>query len=188
MSDIDFLSQPIPAFFVPQRRLTSSSFDVTADVTVEEMHDDRLVITEHPVEQGAQITDHAYKEPSRLRLTLGWSNSNLAAGFDPNYVKDQYQLLRDMQVSRELIKVVTGKFTYENMLIENLREITTEKTEYALMAVMDMQQIILVDTSTTAVPPSANQADPQDTGAVQDMGTLQPQFVSGLATALGTFN
>lgn len=187
MSVLDFLNQPFPAFFVPQRRLSSSNFDVVADVTVEELHDDRMVITEHPVEQGAQITDHAYKEPARLRLTLGWSNSNPQAGFDPNYARNMYQELLSMQASRELISVVTGKRTYSNMLIEGLRQITTEKTEYALMALMDLQQVILVDTSTTAVPPTSQQADPQDTGAVQDLGTLQPGSVSFLNTAIGPF-
>ena len=49
----------------------------TAQVTIEEVHMDELVITEHPVEQGASITDHAFKKPAELLLRLGWSNSGL---------------------------------------------------------------------------------------------------------------
>lgn len=187
MSLLDIINEPIAALFVPQRSITSNSFDVVADVTIEELGDDSMVITEHPVEQGAQITDHAYKEPARLRLTLGWSNSNPQAGFDPNYVTDMYEQLLDMQASRELITVITGKREYDNMLMANLRQVTDEKTEYALMAVMDLQQVILVDTSTTVVPPAAQQESPQDTGATQDVGTLQPLSVTQLNSAIGTF-
>lgn len=34
---------------------------ITTHVTIEENHVDDLVITKHPVEQGATITDHAFK-------------------------------------------------------------------------------------------------------------------------------
>lgn len=44
-----------------------------ATVTVEEHHRDELTITEHPVEQGAPIADHAYKQPAEVTLRLAWS-------------------------------------------------------------------------------------------------------------------
>ena len=49
--------------------------DIVAMVVIEEHHSDEMIITEHPVEQGAGITDYAYKMPARLTLRLGWSNS-----------------------------------------------------------------------------------------------------------------
>lgn len=49
--------------------------DIIAMVTIEENHRDDMVITEHPIEQGASITDHSYKMPAQLVLHLGWSNS-----------------------------------------------------------------------------------------------------------------
>lgn len=49
--------------------------DITAQATIEEVHHDDLEVTDHPVEQGAAITDHAFKWPSEIILKLGWSNS-----------------------------------------------------------------------------------------------------------------
>lgn len=46
-----------------------------AQATIEEHHLDELEVTDHPVEIGAPITDHAYKRPAELTLHLGWSNS-----------------------------------------------------------------------------------------------------------------
>jgi hypothetical protein len=45
------------------------------DATIEEVHSDEMEITEHPVEQGTVISDHAFKRPSELIVTAAWSDS-----------------------------------------------------------------------------------------------------------------
>lgn len=49
-------------------------------VTLEEVHHDELEITQHPVEQGANIADHAFKRPAEVIVTYGWSNSPSDSG------------------------------------------------------------------------------------------------------------
>lgn len=49
---------------------------VQVDTTVEEHYEDVLEITEHPVEAGAQMSDHSYKRPMELVLRCGWSDSS----------------------------------------------------------------------------------------------------------------
>jgi hypothetical protein len=46
-----------------------------AYVTISERHHDEMDIVEHPVEQGARISDHAYKLPPEVVIECGWSNS-----------------------------------------------------------------------------------------------------------------
>lgn len=48
---------------------------IVAQVTISERHEDTLEITEHPVEQGAAIADHAFKRPATVVITAAWSNS-----------------------------------------------------------------------------------------------------------------
>lgn len=48
---------------------------IVAQVTLEERHQDDLEITEHPVERGAAITDHAFKHPAEVIIKCAWSNS-----------------------------------------------------------------------------------------------------------------
>lgn len=48
---------------------------IVAQVTVEEVATDEADITEHPVEQGVTISDHAFMRPSELVVTAGWSDS-----------------------------------------------------------------------------------------------------------------
>ncbi|WP_248322038.1 phage baseplate protein [Caballeronia sp. Sq4a] len=48
---------------------------IVAHATIEEVHQDELEVTEHPVEQGTVIADHAFVRPADLIITAGWSNS-----------------------------------------------------------------------------------------------------------------
>lgn len=143
----------------------------TADVTIEEDATDELMITKHPVAQGALITDHAYKQPASLIVRAGWSNSSLQALGDPNFASSIYEQLLALQVARTPFEVQTGKRLYQNMLIEALRQVTDENSEYALLAEFHLQEIIIVQTQTTSVPPVQNQAQPQNTAAVTQTGT-----------------
>lgn len=155
-----------------------------ANVTIREEHEDELVVTENPVDQGAAITDHAFKQPARLTVDIGYSNSSVQSLGDPNYIDDQYANFLQLQASAQPFDVVTGKRQYSNMLITMLRTVTDEKTENALLLTVKMKQVILVNTQTVSVPPSSNMASPDKTGATQQQG--QSQVGSGTVGAPGT--
>src|SRR4051812_36617629 len=53
-------------------------------VAILEDHHDELEITSHPVEQGATVSDHAYKLPSSLTMQLGWTTSSSLASAAPS--------------------------------------------------------------------------------------------------------
>lgn len=142
-----------------------------ADAIAEEKHLDELTVTENPVQQGAAITDHAFKRPARLTLRVGYSNSSQQALGDPFYVQAVYALFLALQAARLPFGLVTGKRLYTNLLITSLETFTDEKWEYAMLLVVDMKQIILVNTQTVSVPPAANMAAPGVNGATQNLGT-----------------
>jgi hypothetical protein len=48
---------------------------IEADAVIEEQHSDSVEITQHPVEVGSYISDHAYKKPAELTITMGWTIS-----------------------------------------------------------------------------------------------------------------
>lgn len=49
---------------------------IPVQATFEETGTDLVTVTDHPVEAGAHITDHAYYRPAELRMQCGWSNSS----------------------------------------------------------------------------------------------------------------
>lgn len=155
----------------PRRKLGP----IFIDCTIEEAHSDELAITEHPVEQGAAIADHAYRRPASLVFRIGFSNSSRQAGGDESYVTTKYAEILALQQSREPFSVITGKRSYSNMLIAGLAVTTDEKTEAVLIAVVTCREVIIVQTQTTSVPPTADHAEPEKTAAVQDRGSVQPR-------------
>lgn len=156
------------ATFTTQRKIS----DFTAQVTVREDHTDDLTVTDQPVEQGAQISDHAFKVPARLTLLVGWSDSSDQSQGD-DYTRAIYARLLALQLTREPFSVTTGKREYENMLITSLGTTTTEDTEHALIATIGLREINIVQTQTTTVPPRENQADPEKTADTTNAGTKQ---------------
>jgi hypothetical protein len=157
-----------------RRSISGPGGTLNIDCSIEEQGVDTLTITEHPVEIGATISDHAYINPARLTLRAGWSNSSSLAGGDENYVVDVYNFLLQMQASRDLLSVVTGKRSYSNMLIESLSQTTDEETETTLMVTITLREVIIVSTQTTVLPPTANQSMPGATADASPQGTVQP--------------
>jgi hypothetical protein len=144
-----------------------------ADVTIEETHTDTLEVTEHPVEQGAAVTDHAFVKPANLIIKAGWSNSSLQAGGDPNYVNDTYQDFLDLQASRQPFDIITGKRSYSNMLFTRLTTRSDDANANSMVLECECREIITVNTQTVTVP-NANQATPTETGGLSNRGQVNP--------------
>lgn len=173
------------AIFKPQRMLGP----IAAQVTIEEQHMDELVITEHPVEQGAAITDHAYKRPAEVIIRCGWSNAgaqslitdlaNALDFFDSgeigsfNYVQEVYEQLLALQESRVRFDIVTGKRRYTDMLFRSLATMSNEQTEHSLILTAVCKQVIIVSTQVVQLPSADVMQYPQVTGPVQNLGTKQ---------------
>ncbi len=194
--------------------------DIVAQATIEEDHHDELEITEHPVEQGAAIADHAFKRPAEVTIKMGWSNSpsgpasmvnaalgaavanngtvqrvanafeigagalSILNGSGSDQVRAIYQQLLELQASRALFDVYTGKRVYTNMVCKSLAVNNDFKTENSLFVTMTCKQLILVNTQTVTFP-QGTQADPKATASPVDKGTKSLQPVSSNVSAGG---
>lgn len=156
--------------FRSKRRIAS----FTAQVTVSEAHNDEVTVTDHPVEQGAPITDHAYKNPAALTVVAGWSNSGRGGAVQGRaYVQDVYERLLKLQADREPFDVTTGKRKYSNMVIVSLSTTTEADTENVLIVSVGLREVIIVRTQAVTVPPREVQAEPAKTAETTNAGTKQ---------------
>jgi hypothetical protein len=148
--------------------------DLIAMVTVEEDHEDDLVITEHPVEFGAAITDHAYKRPSEVKVRVGWSQSSGVSRLGEqriNDVREIYEKVLALQNSRNPFTLWTGKRIYQNMLVASIRVHTDARFEFTFMADIQLKEILLVSTQTiTGANNAAAQAQPEVNSPVPPTG------------------
>lgn len=150
---------------------------INVDCTLEENHVDQVAITDHPVEIGANVSDHAYVLPQEVTIRAGWSNSSAAASDDEGYIGSVYEQLLALQQSRTPFDIQTGKRAYTSMLCRSLAVKTDMTTEAVLAVTAICRQVILVATQVTqTATPAANQANPAQTAGVANGGakTLLP--------------
>jgi len=157
-----------PALFVPYRRSIGGIF---AQVTIDEQHTDEVQITDHPVEAGAPISDHAFARPQQIAITAGWSK---ATAYDLSAESGVYGILLALQTSFQPFDIYTGKRHYKNMLIERLAVTTDQHNEFTLIANIVCRQVIIVNTTTSKVTgqseSSQDQTDPEKTAQPQGKG------------------
>jgi hypothetical protein len=159
---------------------------IQVQLVVNEETNDTLTITKQPVQQGASITDHAYKEPTTLSMTILQQNNDLVSGitgtFSGGGLSQIYTQFRQLQFSRQPFNVVTPKRIYRNMLIAVLGLTTDKTTENILSLRVSFQEVILVSVGTTQVPAS-RQRNPGATQGIQNLG--KQSAISSLAQGIG---
>lgn len=158
------LNPSTPATIIPRRSI--GPFNAT--VTLEEIASDDLEITQHPVQQGTTITDHAYLKPATVSIKIMFNAADAP-------LAETYAKLRQLQASREPFDVVTGKRAYKNMLFKSLGQTNDAQTENVLSISAELQEIFIVQVETTTVPPRKQQSNPGKTGATENAGQKSAQ-------------
>lgn len=171
-------------FGPPSRKMSN----LVADAVLEEMHEDELVLTDHPIQYGSVITDHAFKLPSRVTLTYGWSQSpsslasvretfsstvtdvqsattlrgQVQALYGTARINGYYDRLRTLQTDRVVFSIVTGRRKYDNMMLVSLSLVTDKDTENAMVVRAVCREVQFADTQTITY------------GGVVRVGTVSP--------------
>lgn len=156
---------------------------IAPDVVVRERHSDTLEITEHPVEFGQQVADHAYKTPSEVIMEVGFAGGgsllDMASTLTGTSLlgkspKEQYQALLDLQNKRTPFDVVTGKRIYKNMLLQGIEVTTDVKTENVLSAVLTLREVLITQTESVTAADKQDMKNGVSTSAVANAGTKAP--------------
>lgn len=152
------------------------------DVMVREMARDATAVTDHPVEVGAAISDHAFMLPEEIEMVLGWSDST---GGYVGYSDEAYEMLLALQKERRPFELSTGRRLYKDMLITGIQETRDDKTANSLMVSVRMRRVIITQTQTTSGSAAkSDQANPAKTGSTTNVGRQQLKSVgtSGFAS------
>jgi hypothetical protein len=137
---------PITGFLFGQKRAKISN--IVVDASVRESHENEAQITDNPVEEGVDVTDHVRIMPKRLTMdgvisdtpiTLSViSNISGAIGTVTEFIggrslsQEAYDRLLRLQANREPMTIVTGLRVYQNMLIESLTVPRDSRTANAI--------------------------------------------------------
>ncbi len=161
-------------------------------VVIREQHKDELQITDHPIQTGSPVSDHAFRLPAEVTIECAWSESpqsknlldsamnivgsvkNIASvltGAGQDQSRAIYELLRKMQDTAVLLNVTTGKRVYKNMLLKSLAVTTEPETENVLMVTAVLREVFIVDTNSATLSSNPdNHADKKQTPSLMDKG------------------
>ena len=152
------------------QRASIGGFEI--DATLRELHESNCEITDDPIEDGADASDHVQLKPKTVTLegvvtdtpisTIGITNVqgimssvNSILGKSSRSM-DGYDILLALQSKKQPFDLVTGLKTYKNMLIEELSVQRTKDTGRAIDFTAKLKEIIIVKTREVPLRPIAS--------------------------------
>ena len=145
-------------------------------------------VTSHPVETGANISDHTYENPKVVRMQIGVSDATLGDyNFklsDTSRAKNAYNALRDIQKKRLPISVFTKYESYENMILTDMEVKDDADGFESLSADITLREVIPVTLKTAKISIDQQATDTYNLG-VNEVNNLDPSERMSLLYMLG---
>lgn len=151
--------------------ITNASIgNVTLDASVNEVHSAEVEVTDHPVEKGANVSDHKRSKPETIQIEGVISNTPIPkpddqlttrqtgsisfssrGEMDVSLVTNAWDALRKIKDGDELVQVITSLRIYDNMAITSLSAPRDARTGQVLRFTAQLKQIKIVNSQTVAV-------------------------------------
>lgn len=143
------------------------------DAVLKTDHTSKVTATSHPIESGANISDHVFAEPAEISIEVGVSDCETGKGTfgSGNRSRNAFNALLRLQTSRQLITVVTRFKTYRNMLITSVSVPDDYTTMFSFKSNLMLREIPTVSTGRVRVTARAS-GQTQKTGSTNS-GTTQ---------------
>jgi len=129
---------------------------MTFDAMITENPSFTAELTSHPVEDGADVTDHFRRNPDKLTMVVFITNTPILPeqqGIPDRDIQIFEDLLRDIWAVGEPLTVITGLRTYENMVLLEVSTTRDPSTGQALSINLNFQEIVFANQARVPVPP-----------------------------------
>jgi hypothetical protein len=154
-------------------------------------HNEEVVITKHPVQSGAALTDHAFSLPAQVTLEVGFSDAmdsyqsgQYSGGSSKSVTAYQtFQQIKDLHLPCTL---ATRLAQYTNMMIVQLRAPESRENFASTMMTIRLEQIILGSVSSSTQSTRNQQTGNTNAGPLST--TAPSSGTSGLNNGDGTYD
>lgn len=177
------MADPLSILFNRTPSRQSEIGSVIVDATISENHQFSAEVTDHPIETGGFVTDHAYLNP-RVVTVQGEVTDTPVVIFSAltgltNRSSEAFERLRQIYESRDIVTLVTGLDIYTDMVMDRLDFNRTQTTGKRLQFTASFKQITKVSSQIVGVSNENVNPENQDiassnreTGSAE---TLAPQ-------------
>jgi len=129
------------------------------DASISENYSKQAVLTDHPVEEGADISDHVRSLPEEVEIN-GWVSNNpiiaaasIREGSPPRSIaEDAYGELRRIMDERVPVRLVTALREFDNMILTSISVVRNKDTGRIIDATIKLRELIIATTETTDAP------------------------------------
>jgi len=140
------------------------------DAFLKTTHTSKLTITEHPVQTGGSLNDHAFMQPRELVMEIGMSDvamSLVPGQFSQRYSRSvtAFEVLQQLQQLRVPIQVHTRLGIYQNMLIETLSAPDDGASYHRLKCTVTLREVLVAQVKTVKVSARPLVTDMAQTGS-----------------------
>lgn len=117
-------------------------------------HEQSCIPTQHPIQTGINISDHAVLQPARLVLEVAMSDaigaysSGMWSG-NPSKSVSAFQQMITLMTNRALLTINTRLMTYTNMLLIDVRSPDNQRNYFGAVMTLTFQQLQISNVSTS---------------------------------------
>lgn len=129
-----------------------NSPELVFDLTVSESYANIATVTQHPVEEGANITDHIRIEPQKLTMTCMFTDAPIHTSGGIDRSKGLYASLLQLFNTKEVLTIVTGLKSLENMVITAITTPRNQGTEGAVYVDISFMEIRFAEALNITLP------------------------------------
>lgn len=127
-------------------------------------------LMEHPIEDGAVVTDHRVVLPVEIQLSMILT---------PATYKDTYDEVKQLYLNGTLLIVQTRSGTYQNQLIQEMPHEEDTTIANTITLALSLKEVIMVTAQYTTTPQKAKNSN------TVDRGTQNTTTASGPQTSIG---
>lgn len=140
-----------------------STESLAIDATASESHSGEMDVTEHPVETGANITDHARKKPRTVKIDGVLVDYPVENPDDGNAGRALANLatLEALRDNGQLVELRSQVLTLSNLLIQAISYTRTKDIADAVRFSATLREVRLVDSQTVAIKTAVTSAKPK---------------------------
>lgn len=151
---------------------------IEIDTFTSENHELSSNVTQYPVENGGDISDHITNNPDAFSgnavvMPVKLINPDTTK----NRAKDAYEELKRINDDKEVVTIVSGLRVYENMHLNSISIPRSSETGNSLVFDISATQIRIANSQTTTIPKS------QLGGTTEDVNQAQNTADTGKGTS-----
>lgn len=171
---------------------------IELDATLSEIYRGDATVTDHPVEEGADITDHIRRQPERVDIEAQVSNYPILAlaslraepiqpGGDPRRrAEEAFEFLRGIKDAGLLVDLSTTLADYQNFAMVSLGVTRDKDTRNIVALSMSFREVQIALTETVDAPATAEPERRGRTAKGKKPKTTPPAPAAQKASALSS--